>query len=103
MFILMVILAAVSYSVGGYYMKLSNGFNQLGPTALVFMLFCLGAGLQTWAMRNEQMTVTYILVLGLEAVVAFGLGVFLLNESSSIVKLAATGLILVGIVLLRFA
>ena len=103
MFTLMVVLAAVSYSVGGYYMKLSNGFSQVMPTAFVFMLFCLGAGLQTWAMRNEQMTVTYIVVLGLEAVVAFSLGVFLLNENSSIVKLLATGLILAGITLLRFA
>jgi multidrug transporter EmrE-like cation transporter len=103
MFILIIVLAAVSYSVGGYYMKLSNGFNQFGPTALVFMLFCLGAGLQTWAMRNEQMTVTYILVLGLEAVIAFGLGVFLLNESSSALKVAGTLFILVGIVLLRLA
>ena len=100
---LFVVLAAVSYSVGGYYMKLSNGFHQLGPTVMVFMLFGLGAGLQIWAMRNEQMTVTYIVVLGLEAVIAFGLGVFLLNESSSFFKLAGTSLVLVGIVFLRFA
>lgn len=65
MFTLMVVLAAVSYSVGGYYMKLSNGFSQMMPTVFVFMLFCLGAGLQTWAMRNEQMTVTYIVTLGM--------------------------------------
>lgn len=84
-------------------MKLSNGFNQLGPTALVFALFCLGAGLQIWAMRNEQMTVTYILVLGLEAIAAFALGVFLLNESSSIIKAAGTLDILAGMVLLRLA
>jgi multidrug transporter EmrE-like cation transporter len=103
MFTLMVILAAVSYSVGGYYMKLSNGFSQMMPTTFVFILFCLGAGLQTWAMRNQQMTITYIVVLGLEAVAAFGLGVFLLDESSSMVKLAGTGLILAGIALLRFA
>jgi multidrug transporter EmrE-like cation transporter len=98
-----VVLAAISYSVGGYYMKLSNGFSQFGSTMVVFILFGLGAGLQIWAMRNEQMTVTYIVVLGLEAVIAFGLGVFLLNESSSLLKLAGTGLVLVGIAFLRFA
>lgn len=100
---LFVLSAAVFYSVGGYYMKLSNGFSQFGSTLAVFILFGLGAGSQIWAMRNEQMTVTYIVVLGLEAVIAFGLGVFLLNESSSFFKLAGTGLILAGIALLRFA
>ena len=50
-------------------MKLSNGFSHLGSTVMVFVLFVTGAALQIWAMRNEQMTVTYIVVLGLEAMV----------------------------------
>ena len=82
-------------------MKQSAGLTQLRPTLLVFVLFALGAGLQTLAMRGQQMAVTYIVVLGLEAVTAFSLGVFFLNESSSMTKLAGVGLVLAGIVTLR--
>ncbi|MEZ4606124.1 MAG: SMR family transporter [Deinococcales bacterium] len=101
MFSLMLIIAAFSYSLGGYFMKLSNGFSQLGPTSLVFALFSLGAGIQIIAMRHEEMTVTYIIVLGLEAITAFLLGTFFLKETSSITKLSGIALVLAGIILLR--
>jgi multidrug transporter EmrE-like cation transporter len=103
MFFTIVLLAAVSFSIGGYFMKLSNGLTVTGPTLLVFMFFLLGAALQTIAMRNEQMTVTYVVVLGLEAVTAFLLGTFFLAEGSSLPKIAGIGLVLAGIMLLRFA
>ena len=32
---LLLVVAALSYSVGGYYMKLSEGLTRGGPTALV--------------------------------------------------------------------
>jgi multidrug transporter EmrE-like cation transporter len=101
MFLTLTFLAALSFSIGGYFMKLSAGFTQLRPTVLVFVLFALGAALQTLAMRGQQMAVTYIVVLGLEAVTAFSLGVFFLKEGSSIVKVAGVGLVLAGIAILR--
>lgn len=61
----------------------------------------MGACLQTVAMRGEQMSITYIVVLGFEAIAAFSLGVFLLDERSSVLKLSGVGLVLAGIVLLR--
>jgi multidrug transporter EmrE-like cation transporter len=101
MFIALTCLAALSFSIGGYFMKLSVGMTQLRPTVLVFFFFILGACFQTVAMRTEQMSITYIVVLGFEAVTAFSLGVFFLKENSSTVKLAGIALVLAGIVLLR--
>lgn len=101
MFATLTCLAALSFSIGGYFMKLSAGLTQFRPTVLVFTFFAIGAGLQTVAMRDQQMAVTYIVVLGLEAVTAFSLGVFFLDESSSLAKLAGVGLVLAGIVILR--
>lgn len=101
MFIALTALAALAFSVGGYFMKLSAGFTQFRPTALVFGFFGLGAALQILAMRGEQMSVTYVVVLGLEAISACCLGIFLLNERSSITKLAGVGLVLAGVLLLR--
>lgn len=99
----LVILAALSFSVGGYFMKLSSGLTVAGPTALVFTLFALGAGLQTLAMRGEQMSVIYIVVLGLEAVTAYLLGTMFLQEGNSLFKGVGVGLVLVGVVFLRFS
>ena len=101
MFTFLTGLAALSFSIGGYFMKLSAGLTQLRPTLLVFTFFGVGVCLQTVAMRGEQMSITYIVVLGFEAIAAFSLGVFLLDERSSAMKLAGVGLVLAGIVLLR--
>ena len=101
MFTVLTGLAALSFSIGGYFMKLSAGLTQFRPTVLVFAFFAVGACLQTVAMRGEQMSITYIVVLGFEAITAFSLGIFLLNEQSSFTKVAGVGLVLAGIVLLR--
>jgi multidrug transporter EmrE-like cation transporter len=94
-------LAALSFSVGGYFMKLSAGLTRLRPTILMFMCFSVGAVLQTVAMRGEQMAITYIVVLGFEAITALVLSMVLLNESGSLSKFAGVALVLGGIVLLR--
>lgn len=100
-FTVLAILAALSYSIGGCFMKLSAGLTHFRPTLLVFMFFAAGTCLQTVAMQGEQMSVTYIVVLGFEAITALSLSVLLLNESGSCTKLAGVGLVLIGIVLLR--
>jgi multidrug transporter EmrE-like cation transporter len=101
MFIALTALAALSFSVGGYFMKLSAGLTHLRPSLAMFGFFALGAVLQTIAMRGEQMSSTYIVVLGLEAISALWLGVMLLDEKASVIKLAGVGLVVSGIVLLR--
>ena len=101
MFITLTCFAALSFSIGGYFMKLSAGLTRTSPTLFMFVLFGIGAALQTLAMRGQQMAVTYIVVLGLEAITAFSLGVIFLKEGSSISKLAGIGLVLIGIVVLR--
>ena len=101
MFFTLTSMAALAFSIGGYFMKLSAGLTQWRPTALMFGFFAAGAVFQTMAMRGEQMSITYIVVLGFEAMTALTLGVFFLKESASVPKLAGIGLVLVGIVLLR--
>ncbi|HEY1911368.1 MAG TPA: SMR family transporter [Vicinamibacterales bacterium] len=103
MFTLLVVLAALAFSVGGYCMKLSAGLTRPLPSVLLFALFGLGAALQTLAMRDEPMSVTYIVVLGLEAVTAYALGAIFLNEHSSITKMSGVALVVAGIILLRMS
>lgn len=95
--------AALSFSVGGYYMKLSQGLTVAWASVLVFACFALGATLQTLAMRGSAMTVTYIAVLGLEAITAYALGALLLGEPNSWLKLVGALVVLCGVALLRVA
>ena len=101
MFAALTCLAALSFSIGGYFMKSSAGLTHFRPTMLMFTFFIAGASLQTIAMRGQQMLVTYIVVLGLEAISAYSMGVFFLKEGSSLARLAGVALVLAGIVVLR--
>lgn len=101
MFTALTLLAALAFSIGGYFMKLSAGLTHLRPTLLMFGFFAVGAVFQTVAMRSEQMAVTYIVVLGFEAITALALSMILLNESATASKIAGVALVVAGIVLLR--
>ena len=101
MFTTLTLLAALSFSIGGYFMKLSAGLTHLRPTVLMFGFFFVGAVLQTVAMRGQQTAITYIVVLGFEAVTALALSMVLLHASASLAKLAGVALVVAGIVLLR--
>jgi len=96
-----VILAALFFMVGGIFMKLSEGLTKFWPTMIVFALFVTGAALQTLAMKQEDLVVTYIVVVGLEAVLAFLIGVLVFSESCTPVRIAGVLLITGGIISLR--
>jgi multidrug transporter EmrE-like cation transporter len=93
--------AALSYALGGICMKSSAGMTRLGPTLLLYLLFAAGATLQTLAMRKSEMGVAYLFVLGLEAVLAFGLGLWFFAEGCSWWKVLGVAAIVAGIVLLH--
>ena len=54
MFATMVMAAALFFTVGGVFMKLSEGLTKFWPTVIVFALFVIGAALQTLAMKRER-------------------------------------------------
>jgi multidrug transporter EmrE-like cation transporter len=101
MFAGMVMAAALFFTVGGIFMKLSEGLTKFWPTMIVFALFVTGAALQTLAMKREDLVVTYIVVVGLEAVLAFLIGVLVFSESCTPVRIAGVLLITGGIISLR--
>jgi len=81
-------------------MKYSDGLTKAAPSVLLFVLFALGAALQALAMKNAEMAVSYIFVLGLESVLAFIFGVAVFHESAGLVKVIAVALVTSGIMLL---
>jgi small multidrug resistance pump len=97
----MVLSAAVSFAFGGVMMKYADGLRNLNPSMLVFLLFVLGAALQIVAMRGTDLSVTYLVVLGLEAVLSFTLGLVIFKESVTLLKVVSALIVVLGIIVLR--
>lgn len=101
MALFLLVAASLAYAVGGLFMKQSDGLTHLGPTVAFLTLFAGGASLQALGMRQGDMGVSYVFVLGVEAVVAVVLSALVLHERYSPSRLAAVVLVLIGIAWLR--
>lgn len=101
MYLLLSALAALAFTTGGIFMKHADGLRHAWPVATFVVLFGVGAALQSQAMRGAELGATYVLVLGLEAGLAYGMGVALFGEVLTMQKTAAIALIVAGIALLR--
>lgn len=101
MYLVLVLIAAISFTIGGIYMKLAAGLSQLVPSLLVYLFFVIGASLQTLAMQNANLGITYIFVLGVESILALLSGVLIFKENYSFLKLFGVSLIVAGIIFLR--
>jgi multidrug transporter EmrE-like cation transporter len=99
--LVLLVLAAAAYAVGGLFMKQSSGAAHLVPTVAFLLLFGVGATLQAVGMKQEAMGSAYVFVLGVEALVAVLLSAWVLNEPYSPSKLAAMALVVIGIAWLR--
>jgi len=95
------VVAAAFYVAGGVFMKYAEGLTRPLPSAAVFALFFGGAAVQTVLMRREELGVGYVVVLGMEALLAWGIGVALFKEPVSGLRIAAVLLVVSGIALLK--
>jgi multidrug transporter EmrE-like cation transporter len=100
--IIFLAVAAIAFSVGGLFMKLSAGMTRPAPTAAFLALFLAGAAVQTLGMRRTDLSVAYVFVLGLEAAITVLLSVLYFKESCPPQRIAAIVLVVGGIVWLRF-
>jgi small multidrug resistance pump/quaternary ammonium compound-resistance protein SugE len=98
---LLSIAAAAAYTVGGVFMKQSEGLTRLIPALMVFACFVAGSAAQSVSMRESEMSRNYIIVLGLEAALALGLGMLLFGERLSAAKAAGVLLVAAGVGILR--
>jgi multidrug transporter EmrE-like cation transporter len=94
-------LAATLYVIGGAFMKYSHGLNKLLPTLAFVGCFVAGALLQAWAMKHEALGPSYVVVLGLEALLAVVAGKVVFDEPLSAQLFGGVFLVIAGITLLR--
>ena len=99
--LLLAVLSAVCFTTGGVFMKHSDGLTKLIPTLAVFALFIVGAAFNILLMKREDLGVAYVFVLGLEAVLAFLLGIVLFKEPILLPRVIGVVLIVIGILCLK--
>lgn len=89
--------------VWAYYMKKSDGFTQLTPSvitisAMIVSFFCLAA-----SFKSLPLGTAYAVFTGMGAVGAFAVGVIVLGESATPMRITAAVLILAGIVMMKLS
>lgn len=89
--------------VWAYYMKLSEGFTKPGPTAITLVAMVASFCLLALAMRSLPLGTSYIVWTGIGAVGAFILGIVMLGETVSPMRLFAAALIVSGLVMMKAA
>ena len=89
--------------VWAYYMKLSEGFTKPGPTAITLVAMIASFGLLAMAMRSLPLGTSYMVWTGIGAVGAFILGIVMLGETVSPMRLFAAALIVSGLVMMKAA
>jgi quaternary ammonium compound-resistance protein SugE len=86
-----------------YSMKISDGFTRPGWATVTLATMAASFALLAWAMKQLPLGTAYMVWTGIGAVGAFAVGIAMLGESASAMRLAAAGMILGGIVLMKLA
>lgn len=97
------IVAGLLEVVWAYLMKQSNGFTRLWPSVGTLTFMGASFALLALAMRTLPLGTAYMVWTGVGAVGAFLVGLFLLGEPVSPLRILAALLIAGGLVLMRVA
>lgn len=96
-------LAGLLEVVWAFFMKRSEGFSLLVPTAITFVAMIASFILLAAAMRSLPLGTSYTIWTGIGAVGAFLAGIVFLGESMAPLRLLAAGLIVAGILLMKIS
>jgi quaternary ammonium compound-resistance protein SugE len=99
----MLFVAGLLEVVWAYFMKQSHGFTRMVPTLATFVAMFASFGLLSAAMRSLPLSVSYMAWTGIGAVGAFLVGITVLGEQAGAMRLAAAGLIVGGLVLMKLS
>lgn len=95
--------AGILEIVWAFAMKQSHGFTRLAPTIVMLVAMVSSVGLLTLSMRVLPLGTAYAVWTGIGAVGAFLVGVMVLGEAASPMRIAAALLIFSGIVLMKLS
>jgi quaternary ammonium compound-resistance protein SugE len=100
---IVLVFAGLLEVVWAYSMKLSDGFSRPVPSIVTIVTVIASFALLATAMKTLPLGPAYTVWVGIGAVGAFVLGVTVLGESASPMRVLAALLIVAGIVLMKVA
>ena len=100
---IVLVLAGIFEIVWAYSMKLSEGFTKLTPSAITLFFLILSFGLLAYAMRILPLGTAYTIWTGIGAVGSFLVGVLVLGEPATAMRMLAAVLIISGLVLMKLS
>jgi small multidrug resistance pump len=90
---------AIALEVSGTTcMKLSEGFEKLVPSILIFVFYALSFSALTFALKTIDVSVVYAIWSGIGTALIATIGILYFKESITILKFVSIGLIIIGVV-----
>ena len=98
----MLLIVAILLEVAGTTnMKLSEGFSKLMPSVLVLFFYALSIIALTFAVNRLDVSVAYAVWSGMGTALVALIGLWVFQESFTLIKVVALGLIVVGVVMMH--
>ena len=98
---LILVVAGLLEVVWAYFMKQSHGITRLSPTILTFLAMFASFGLLAVAMKSLPLSTSYTVWTGIGAVGAFLVGVTMLGEQLTPLRVLAAAMIVAGLALMK--
>ena len=95
------LVAGVLEVVWAFYMKQSHGFSRLVPSAITIVAMLASFGLLAVSMKSLPLGTAYTIWTGIGAIGAFAVGILVLGEQATPMRMAAAVLIVSGLVLMK--
>ena len=100
---ILLILAGLLEVVWAYTMKLSDGFTRMGYASITIAAMIASFWLLSMAMKSLPLGTAYTIWTGIGAVGAFVVGICVLGEAVSLLRIFAAVLIVSGLLLMKIA
>ena len=89
--------------IWAFYMKQSQGCSKLAPSAIAIVTMIASFALLSVSMKSLPLGTAYTIWTGIGAVGAFAVGVLVLGEQASVMRIGAAVLIVSGLVLMELS
>lgn len=100
---LILLLAGIFEVVWAYSMKLSEGFTKLPPSIITIVFMILSVVLLAHAMKTLPLGTAYTIWTGIGAIGSFLVGIVVLGEPATAMRMLAAILIISGLVLMKLS
>jgi quaternary ammonium compound-resistance protein SugE len=95
--------AGVFEIVWAFFLKQSDGFTRPGPAIVTLAAMAASFGLLSLSMRSLPLGTAYAIWTGIGALGAFVVGIVVLGEQASLIRIAGAAMIAGGLVVLKLS